>query len=499
MDLIKNNKTTVLFLSAILIIINAIKAWKLTAMSLWHDESFSALLIQYDLKEMIHRIGLDVHPPFYYLLLKGWAFLFTDSLFSIRMFSVFFGILTVLALYVLINKLFRSRKLALFSSILLAFSSFQIQYDMEARMYTLGVFLLILSCIFLFNALNTKKWSWWILYSLAITAGIYTHYYIIFWILAQGVFILYWMSKESGFNIVSWLKSRVFHMGATSYILTAILFLPWLKVFLQQLSQVQENYWIPGLTVWSIPNTFLSMTSGGSIDPDTMWHLLIGIMVLAILAVIYFLVKTQHSAKWLLFSLLLIPFLTSVVVSFKTSIYLDRYFIFTLPFYLTILAGAVILINKKIIRNILIFVFVMGSLVSFPARWQAFNIAEKPGMATAAEFLNENVEIQDRLFIGSSFVYFTFKYYNLTGVKPLLYAPGELLHYSGTALLNQDDIITDFTTETKKGDIIWIINTTGFGNYKPEIPENWKLIQEKGFEDTYDYRGWIVVEEYKVN
>ena len=165
-------------------------------------------------------------------------------------------------------------------------------------------------------------------------------------------------------------------MGVASYALAAILFLPWLKVFLQQLSQVQENYWIPGLTVWSIPNTFLSMTSGGSTDPNTMWYLLVGIMALVILAVIYFLVKMQHSAKWLLFFLLLIPFLASVAISFKTSIYLDRYFIFTLPFYLTIMAGAVILLNKKIVKNILIFIFIAGSAISFPARWQALNVAE---------------------------------------------------------------------------------------------------------------------------
>ena len=499
MDLIKNNKIAILFLSVVLIIINTIKAWHLTVMSLWHDESFSALLIQYDLKEMIYRISLDVHPPLYYLLLKGWAFFFTGSLFSIRMFSVFFGILTIFALYILINKLFQNRGLALFSSIILAFSSFQIQYDMEARMYTLGTFFLIISCIFLFNALNTKRWIWWILYSLAITAGIYTHYYVVFWILAQGLFILYWMNKELGFNIISWLKSKIFQMGAASYALAVILFLPWLKVFLQQLSQVQENYWIPELSIWSIPNTFLSMTTGGSTNPDTMWYLLIGITALAISAIIYFLIKTQHSAKWLLFYLVLIPFLGSVAISFKTSIYLDRYFIFTLPFYLTILAGSILLINKKILRNSLIFIFIMGSIISFPARWQAFDIAEKPGIAAAAEFLNENIENQDKLFIGSSFVYFTFKYYNQTGVKALLYAPGELLHYSGTALLNPEDIITDFTAETKKGDTAWIINTTGFGNYKPEVPRDWELIKEKGFEDTYNYRGWIVVSEYLVN
>jgi hypothetical protein len=43
-----------------------------------------------------------------------------------------------------------------------------------------------------------------------------------------------------------------------------------------------------------------------------------------------------------------------------------------------------------------------------------------------------------------------------------------------------------------------MINTTGFGGYQPAVPENWLKINEKSFQDVYDYRGWILVATYRV-
>lgn len=492
-------KTSFLILFPILIIVNIFKACKLTVMPLWHDESFSALLIQYDLKEMLYRISLDVHPPLYYLLLKGWGFIFDGSLFSIRMFSVFFGVLTVFAVYLLVKKIFQSEKLALFSSILLALSSFQIQYDMEARMYTLGAFLLVISTYLLIRGIESKKWQWWLLYAVAASAALYTHYYAFFWIFAQGIFMIYWLIKEFRFKFFEWLKEKNFKLFLGAYFLVALSYLPWLNIFLQQLKQVQQTYWIPPMNIWSLPNTFLSMTTGTSTEPEKLWYVLLILMVVIFMAIIYFLKKLKNHFKWLIFFLIAVPFLLSIFLSLKTSIYLDRYFIFTLPFYLIFLAATILLINNKKIRHSLVIMIILGTLISFPVRWAFFEIEKKPGITAAAELLNEEVKTDEKIFVGSSFVYFTFKYYNKTGVRPLLYAPDQLPHFSGTALLLPEDTFDNFEEETRKGDIVWIINTSGFGDYQPKLPENWSKKEEKGFQDTYDYRGWIIVTKYEVN
>ncbi|MEA3293238.1 MAG: glycosyltransferase family 39 protein, partial [Patescibacteria group bacterium] len=115
-----SNKKIIFLLILVGVIVVGFEIYNLTSMSLWHDEAFSGLLIQYDSGEMMHRIGLDVHPPFYYILLKAWTLVFSNCLFSLRLFSVFFATLAILIFYLLIKGVFRNKKFALFTSVLLA-------------------------------------------------------------------------------------------------------------------------------------------------------------------------------------------------------------------------------------------------------------------------------------------------------------------------------------------------------------------------------------------
>src|SRR3989338_9184092 len=102
-----------LTLPLILIASLLIRAWNSTSIALWHDEAFSALLIRMPFSEMMTRIALDVHPPFYYWLLRFWADIFGHQLSSLRGFSVFFGVATVAMLYLLVKEIFNDHKIAL--------------------------------------------------------------------------------------------------------------------------------------------------------------------------------------------------------------------------------------------------------------------------------------------------------------------------------------------------------------------------------------------------
>ena len=119
-------------------------------------------------------------------------------------------------------------------------------------------------------------------------------------------------------------------------------------------------------------------------------------------------------------------------------------------------------------------------------------------MAAAAGYVNRDWRPGEKIFVGSSLIYFTFKYYNKTQERAYLYAPGSMPHYSGTALLSQEDIITSFAAETKTDDVVWMINTTGFGNYRPAVPQNWKTESENSFREAYDYLGDVVITKYRV-
>lgn len=481
------------------------RIYNLTAVSLWHDEAFSALLIKYNFQEMIGRIILDVHPPFYYIALKSWDLFLGDSLFSLRMFSVFFSILVILATYLFVKAAFKSKKLALFSSALVAVNPFQIQYAQETRMYTLGSFLIIISSYFLLQALNKKTinkknaiWIWWLLYAISISLAIYTHYYAFFFIFAQALFVSLYFFKKLKFKPAHWLKDKSFQFCLGSYALVFISYLPWLKIFLTQLERVHQNYWIPEMGFWSVPCTFYKLMTGSGISSSDDKLILAILTVIIVVAIIYALKKNKTFAKWLNFLLLVVPFMGAIILSIKTSIYLDRYFVFVSAFFIVFICGAILKIKNVVIKNSLIVLTILISVCFFVSNYKNLEIEKKPGMAEAATYINQEAEPNDKIYIGSSFVYFTFKYYNETRIYPKLYSTEELLHFSGTALLSEKDIIKNFNQEIQQDDIIWLINTTGFGNYQPKIPDNWTKEDERGFQDAYDYQGWIVVSKYKV-
>ncbi|MGB4872356.1 MAG: hypothetical protein WBP47_20040 [Candidatus Promineifilaceae bacterium] len=67
----------------------------LGAQSFWNDEGNSARLSERTIQLIIEGTASDIHPPLYYLLLRGWRELFGDSEFGLRSLSAFAGLLVV--------------------------------------------------------------------------------------------------------------------------------------------------------------------------------------------------------------------------------------------------------------------------------------------------------------------------------------------------------------------------------------------------------------------
>ena len=149
-------------------------------------------------------------------------------------------------------------------------------------------------------------------------------------------------------------------------------------------------------------------------------------------------------------------------------------------------------------------ILVLTNLFQVWNYWHLLQVETKGGMADAAKFLNANVEPRQKLFVGSSFEFFNFKYYNQTPVAPLLFTDGhhvkDLPHFAGTAILTDQDLVLNFSDATRHGDTVWLLWTNGFGGSKPTIPNNWSQIDEKSYNEVRPYVGTaIYVDEYKVN
>ena len=122
-------------------------------------------------------------------------------------------------------------------------------------------------------------------------------------------------------------------------------------------------------------------------------------------------------------------------------------------------------------------------------------------MSAVSAYINQNAKAPDQIYVGSSFIFFTLKYYNETGIKPLLISSGSLEtipHFSGTALLTNSDLISDIS-KAQKNSTIWLLWTTGFGGSKPQVPANWKQLSEVSYEDAPGFKGRIVVTKFVVH
>lgn len=473
-----------------------LRFWNLTAVSLWHDEAFSVLMVKYDLSEMISRLILDVHPPLYYLAYYGWQQVFGNQVFDLRFFSLVLGILTLIAIWFLVRKTFEDKMLTFWAVLVSAVNPFLILYSQEGRMYALGLLLVVLASYFLIKAVRRKEAVDWFFFIVLASCATYVHYYLLFSVFALLLFIAYkaYQDKE---NRSYFIKSI---LVSVSFLIA--LYLPWLKHFFSQFNQVQDNYWIPEMVAGSVPNTLINLLTGGVFGlGDSQWWLrviIVGLILFIFIRGLIYLKEKSVEGMVLILINFLTPFVLAILVSFKQSVYLDRYFIFIVPFYLIILVAGLYSFKPKSLRVAAILLFAGIMTFSYIQHWQQSEIEDKPGMRGASTYLNNSYQDNEKILVTSSFVYFTFKYHNQTEAKPMLYSPGELSHFSGTALLDEDDIVKDFNKFVSPGDAVWVINTSGFGDFRPDFPSDWHLISSQEFPDSNNIKGSIFIDKYRI-
>ncbi|MEW5957197.1 MAG: glycosyltransferase family 39 protein [Chloroflexota bacterium] len=131
-----------LWLLVIFFIALVIRLHNLTYHSLWFDEAMSVYWARQSVPRIL-EVGFtlveDRLPPLYYLSLKGWTTLFGFSETSVRLPSVFYGVLLSPLVAGIAARLF-NRRVAGAAALLVALNPFLVWYNQEARMYAAAVF-----------------------------------------------------------------------------------------------------------------------------------------------------------------------------------------------------------------------------------------------------------------------------------------------------------------------------------------------------------------------
>jgi hypothetical protein len=212
---------------AILLLATLLRFHQIDHQSLWNDEGNSLRLAQRSLPDLIAASRLDIHPPGYYVALKGWLALAGESEFALRALSAFAGVLTVACVYGLGRVLF-SGGAGLVAALLVAVNAFSVYYGQEARMYAALALFAAASMLVFVRWTARPAWQLSLALALLNAAGLYTQYTYPFVMVTQGIlFVLWWIGRRP-------LRPLTLYVVLNG--LTLILFLPQLGAALVQVT-----------------------------------------------------------------------------------------------------------------------------------------------------------------------------------------------------------------------------------------------------------------------
>lgn len=305
--------------------------------SLWMDETSQAQMSALTISQIWSGRGGDFHPPLFYFLAHYWL-RFSHSEIWLRLLPVSFGVLTILVVYRLAQKLFSRGHLA---ALLLAIAPFHIYYSQEFRSYSLLCLLGTLSMYFLLR----QKYIWMALVN---TLLLYTHYSSVFLILTQ--FIIR--------------PSTLYYLPVT-----ILLYTPWLPQFFTQ-AQAGANIdavlpgWRSVLSIAPLkafPVTIFKLVAGRI---SFLNRYLYGLYIVFVFAVTFTAVFFAKLHKRYLLTWAFAPVFIMLAVSFALPQSQPFRVIFVLPALILLFTQAVARFPKTFL-TLFIYIAVVGNLAYY--------------------------------------------------------------------------------------------------------------------------------------
>jgi uncharacterized membrane protein len=323
-------------LSAAAVVGGVVLRWhRLGAQSLWFDEGFTALAASYSAANVIRFAQTDSQPPLYYLLQHYWDALFGTSEYAMRSLSAFVGTFSLPVFYFFTKKILKDSMAVALAMWLFAFSVMQLWFSQEARNYEIISFLALVSLYALALFMARRSIALFATIILSVTAGLYMHNMMFFYLLALNVAWLIYPSERS------WTQ-RMKEVSLAN-VIVGLLYLPWVLSLFSQAARIHRGFWIPKPTATTLFGT-LSFIAGFDLDylaavtgrvfqlsPYAIWICVVGgvsLLCAAMLAGGLLRVpKVERNKNISLLAYGLLPILAVFVLSqISTPLYGDRIF-----------------------------------------------------------------------------------------------------------------------------------------------------------------------------
>ena len=401
-----------------------LRLYNLGKYGFWLDEVIS---IYYSRKiwKMIRHFSIDAtptfEPPLFGLLLHFWSFL-GESEFILRLLSLSFGVLSIIAIYK-VGQLLFNKKVGLISAFILAISPLSIYYSQELRPYSLVTFFVLMSIYNLIKSLENNRLRSWIGFIIFTVLCMYTHFATVFLLIIVNFFFLYryFTDKKCKVLLKRWVITQLvigglYFLGIMGLLKKAIIWYAW----------------PPEPSFALIIQSFMYFNMGFNASA-TVYYLAVLLFLPLFLSGAWFSCKQKKykNSIWLLLLWLFIPITMIIIVSAAISpIYVDRIFLYSLPAYYILIAFGLYKIKKRpIYLCVLTLLIVLSSFslknyyqniwpaVKFLKCWTHPGVMEKKKYKSAAKYIQDNFQREDVIAHTSDATYAPFLYYHNNELK----------------------------------------------------------------------------------
>lgn len=476
--LVKKKKDKILILNIIIIILGTIFI-SLGAFhtNIWFDESYSVAISNHSFSEIWNIGGNDVHPVFYYMMLKIVSLIFGNNILVFRLFSIVpIVILSILGI-TYIRKDYGERTGIIFSFLTL-FLPIIAAYSSEIRMYTWVMLFVTITAIYANriykNELSIKNWVIFALFSLL---SAYTHYYgLMFAGIINVILFIYLLKNRKG-------KNKDLKIFIIQAVVECLLYVPWLYYFIKQLTSVGGGYWIK-LEFPDILYNVLGIQYMGSLS--NIFGFCFAICLYIYLGfVIYRCKKERISVKNARNSLLLYVLIVFIafLISLKSPILYPRYLMTITGLLIFFIADIMAKEKSKYITIEICIIIFVTSLIS---NINIINNNYDNTNMKQIEYLEENIKDDDIIVysnIGNGSVFAVYfkdnKQYFYNGDH---WNVEEAYKAYGPQMETVEDL--DFLKDYKGR--IWIIDSTDSSFYNDKFKtDNYKVIGSKVIKTKY--------------
>lgn len=501
---------SILLLTGILLNAFLIRTQHISDVSFWFDEACSWKISTLPNPEMLEAISNDVHPPLYYVLLSWLRVTIGDSIETLRGVSIFFGLATIVAVWWLLRLAGQEQSsssvitgpqflMPLLGALLISLNPFQSDLSDQARPYTIGTFLSVMTAGFALQITrNPSRWPAWGGLTICGIALSFTHYFCLFTLAGILIFLIWQLAVTwwtSGFSreLGALLKGM-----ALSFWICQLAWIFWWPSFLHQNQRGNRQAWMAPLDWNVLSQTCWKALSGGQIPQDDQgWAFLGPVIWLAVCSLTMLL--WGRPGRLIGLCALAPPLFVSAYGLLVRNILGVRYLAFGQLFFLICCAMLIAKLRPRLLQIASVILIISWSVLwlgQFSARRAM--LAEHSGLRQASDHLAAHRKPDEPVFVSHLFGYLSVYRYLFPSSSVYLSYGGNHRSGIGTASLTEADYRDADQKLKSRSPRLWTVDIPNLNGrlYSEMLSPEYRLVSQERFIERNFFELELIVSEY---